>query len=98
MELRGGPRQVFHLRELARIHTEESLNTLVKLMRKSRNEMVRLRASETLLARGYGLPTAYVETTSSLAEEIDKIKRRSAAGPAAVVPLFPALSSDDEEL
>jgi hypothetical protein len=42
-------------------------------MRKSRNEIVRLRASETLLARGYGLPTAYVETTSSLAEEIDKI-------------------------
>ena len=62
--------------------------------------MARLRAAEALLARGWGQPVAHIETTSSLAEEIDKIKRRASAGvaapPSVVVP-FPAAATNDEE-
>jgi hypothetical protein len=73
----GRPRQDMQVRELARAHTEASINTLVTIQRTSKNDMARLRAAEILLNRGYGQPTNYVETTNSLAEEIDKIKLRS---------------------
>jgi hypothetical protein len=97
------PEDKNHVRNLAREHTEKSINTLVGILETSKNDMARLRSAEALLARGWGQPVAHIETTSSLAEEIDKIKRRSVAGggsaeptAAAVVPLFPASSACDE--
>jgi hypothetical protein len=73
----GRPRQDVHVRELARAYTEESIEVIVKIMRTSDNDMAKQRAAETLLARAYGQPTSYVETNSSIAEELDKIKRRA---------------------
>ena len=98
------PEDKNHVRNLAREHTEKAVSTLVRILETSRNDMARLRTAEALLARGWGQPVAHIETTSSLAEEIDKIKRRSVAGagsadltPAAVVPLFPPIAPSDEE-
>jgi hypothetical protein len=71
------------VRDLARAHTEKSLETLAYVRDNSKNDLARVRAAESLLNRGWGQPTTYVETTNSLAEEIDKIKRRAAPFPPA---------------
>jgi hypothetical protein len=75
----GRPRQDAHIRELARAHSADSIATLDQLRRKSKNDMVRFHAAVALLDRGYGKPTNYIEAGSSIADEIDKIKRRGAA-------------------
>ena len=96
------PEDKNHVRNLAREHTEKAVNTLVRILERSPNDMARLRAAEALLARGWGQPVAHIETTSSLAEEMDKIKQRIAAGAsatqaAAVVVPFPAATAADEK-
>ena len=44
------------VKELARQYTEVALNTLVKLMTKSKSDQIRLDASEAILNRGWGKP------------------------------------------
>jgi hypothetical protein len=62
-ERRGGRRKgtpnknTAALAALAREHTEEALNVLVKLMRTSKNEVARQRAADSLLDRGWGRPS-----------------------------------------
>lgn len=93
----GRPRQDAQVRELARAHTEKSLETLAHIRDESKNDLARVRAAESLLNRAWGQPTAYVETASSLADEMDRIKRRAASHDGAVVPLFPAETQQSSE-
>ena len=95
------PEDKNHVRDLAREHTEKAVNTLVRILETSKNDMARLRAAEALLARGWGQPVAHIETTSSLADELDKIKarvNRAAMTTASVVVPFPARTTDDEDV
>jgi hypothetical protein len=94
----GRPKGYGNVRELAREYTEEAIEALVALMRDSSNKMASAKAASELLSRGWGQPTAYIEQTSSLAEELDKIKARANRSPleSIVVP-FPAAATNDEE-
>lgn len=44
------------VKELARQYTEVALNTLVKLMNKSKSDQIKLDAAEAILNRGWGKP------------------------------------------
>ena len=60
----GRPKAVGHLRELARQHTEEAIETLVAIMRdEGAPPRARSAAAEALLNRGWGTPTQHVEYT-----------------------------------
>ena len=89
------------VREYARSKDKKAIDKLEWLMDHSPNHMVQMRSAEAILARAHGQPTAHIETTSSLAEEMDKIKQRivagSAASQAAVVVPFPVNTNDDED-
>jgi hypothetical protein len=50
--LEGGKR----ITSLAREHTEEAINTLVRLMQHSRSDAVRATCAEKILDRGWGKP------------------------------------------
>lgn len=52
----GRPKEDVHVRELARQHTAEAIETLTTIMRRGRTEAARVRATEALLARGWGQP------------------------------------------
>ena len=71
------------VREYARSKDKKAIDKLEWLMDHSPNHMVQMRSAEAILARAHGQPTAHIETTSSLAEEMDKIKQRIAANTAA---------------
>jgi hypothetical protein len=94
----GRPKGYGNVRDLAREYTEEAIEALVALMRDGSNKMASAKAASELLSRGWGQPTAYIEQTSSLAEEIDKIKARANRPTldSIVVP-FPAAATNDEE-
>ena len=51
------------LTQLAREHTAEAIETLVKVMRTSRSERVRCAAAVALLDRGWGKPVVTVQRT-----------------------------------
>lgn len=58
----GRPKEVSHVRELARQHTEEAIETLVAIMRdEGAPPRARSAAAEALLNRGWGAPTQHVE-------------------------------------
>ena len=58
----GRPKEIGHVRELARQHTEEAIATLVAIMRdEGAPPRARSAAAETLLNRGSGSPTQHVE-------------------------------------
>lgn len=44
------------VKELARAHTEVALNEMVRLMKKSKSDQIRLDAAEAILNRGWGKP------------------------------------------
>lgn len=48
------------VRELARAHTEVALNEMVRLMKKSKSDQIRLDAAEAILNRGWGKPAQAV--------------------------------------
>ncbi len=51
----GRPKEDFHIRDLARLHTSEAFNVLLKSLR-SKSEKIRLQAATTIIERGYGKP------------------------------------------
>ena len=59
----GRPKDEFKVAELARSYTLEAVETLVDLMRHSKDDRVRGTASQALLDRGWG--KAKVEVTAS---------------------------------
>ena len=61
----GRPKDEHKIAELARGYTLEALDTLVELMRHSKNERVRGTAAQTLLERGWGKPKMEVLTDKS---------------------------------
>jgi hypothetical protein len=52
----GRPKEAFHVRALARVHTEEAITTLVTIMRSSKQDRARVQAAQALLDRGWGKP------------------------------------------
>ena len=54
----GRPREVGHVRELAREHSDEAIETLVDLMRHAKSDAARGAAAQALLDRGYGKSVA----------------------------------------
>ncbi len=58
----GRPKEVGHVRDLARLHTEQAINTLAEIMQDdSERASARVAAAEALLARGWGRPLQTVE-------------------------------------
>ena len=51
----------FNLSELARLHTNDALDTLVEVMKSGQSDSARIAAATAILDRGYGRPT---KTTS----------------------------------
>jgi hypothetical protein len=64
--------------ELARAHTLEAIETLVTMLQ-AESERTRVAAAEALLSRGWGTPTAHVETgpPGSFADALDAVKLRA---------------------
>lgn len=52
----GRPAEIKHVRELARQHTEEAINTLAQICRSGEKEQARVAAAEALLNRAWGRP------------------------------------------
>ena len=61
----GRPKDEYKIAELARGYTLEALDTLVELMRYSKNERVRGTAAQALLERGWGKPKQEIVSNSS---------------------------------
>ena len=59
----GRPKDEFKVSELARSYTTEAVDTLVDLMRHSRDDRVRGTASQALLDRGWGKAKVEVATS-----------------------------------
>ena len=79
----GRPREVGHVRELAREHSDEAIETLVDLMRHAKSDAARGAAAQALLDRGYGKSVAVSTETvdegqahlDALHEMLDRRKR-----------------------
>lgn len=52
----GRPKEVGHVRELARQHTGEAIATLVEILRHGTPDRARVAAAQVLLERGWGRP------------------------------------------
>jgi hypothetical protein len=74
----GRPKGDATVKELARAHTGEAIETLVSMLQ-AESERTRVAAAEALLSRGWGTPTAHVETgpPGSFAEALDAVKLRA---------------------
>jgi hypothetical protein len=74
----GRPKSDATVKELARAHTVEAIETLVAMLR-AESERTRVAAAEALLSRGWGTPTAHVETgpPGSFAQALDAVKQRA---------------------
>ena len=59
----GRPKDEYRVAELARLYTVEAVETLVDLMRHSRDDRVRGTASQALLDRGWGKAKVEVATS-----------------------------------
>jgi hypothetical protein len=74
----GRPKGDTTVKELARAHTIEAIETLVAML-KAESERTRVATAEALLSRGWGTPTAHIETgpPGSFAEALDAVKQRA---------------------
>jgi hypothetical protein len=74
----GRPKGDATVKELARAHTVEAIETLVAMLG-AESERTRVAAAEALLSRGWGTPTAHVETgpPGSFADALDAVKLRA---------------------
>ena len=76
----GRPRDEEKVAELARSYTREAIDTLVDIMRNSKDERVRGTAATALLDRGWGKPkvevgsdeAGYVQALRAVAAELDE--------------------------
>lgn len=59
----GRPKDVGHVRELARQHTREAMETILEIMRHGQSERARVAAATIMLERGWGKPEQPVEGT-----------------------------------
>jgi hypothetical protein len=62
----GRPKEVGHVRALAKKYTEEAIRTLAELMRTGKPDRARVAAAEALLDRAYGKPTQPLAGDESL--------------------------------
>ena len=85
----GRPREVGHVRELAREHSDEAIETLVDLMRHAKSDAARGAAAQALLDRGYGKSVAvsmdvvdegqaHLDTLHEMIEQRERINREKA--------------------
>ena len=83
----GRPRDEHRVAELARSYTKEAIDTLVDLMRHSKDDRVHGTAAKALLERGWGKPRVEVATTrksesqsfiEALQEVAERVKERQA--------------------
>lgn len=73
----GRPKVVGELRDLARTHTEEAIETLVKVMRDSDAPPVaRATAANAILDRGHGKPTQHVEANVNFLDKLSDDEQR----------------------
>ena len=74
----GRPKGDGTVKELARAHTLEAIETLVAMLG-AESERTRVAAAEALLSRGWGTPTAHIETgpPGSFADALDAVKQRA---------------------
>ena len=74
----GRPKCDATVKELARAHTVDAIETLVAMLG-AESERTRVAAAEALLSRGWGTPTAHVETgpPGSFADALDAVKLRA---------------------
>ena len=74
----GRPKGDATVKELARAHTVEAIGTLVAMLQAG-SERTRVAAAEALLSRGWGTPTAHIETgpPGSFADALDAVKQRA---------------------
>lgn len=57
----GRPKDVGHVREIARKHTEAAISALVEIVANGKPDRARVAAAEAILDRGYGRPTQPIE-------------------------------------
>ena len=63
----GRPKEIGHVRELARQHTDDAIQTLVEVMNNAQeNSRARVAAAEALLDRGWGRPDSSVNVSSTV--------------------------------
>jgi hypothetical protein len=62
----GSSKAQHTLRELARTHTKDAVNTLVHLMKSAPKPADRIEAASILLSRGWGLPTQPIAAEGEL--------------------------------
>lgn len=68
----GRPKVVGRIRELAREHTETAIQALVDVVTDGKAPpSARVAAATSLLDRGYGKPTTYVETKGNPLDALD---------------------------
>lgn len=73
----GRPRVAAEIRDLARVHTPAAIKTLVAMMNnKKAPPAARVAASNSLLDRGYGKPTAYTSTEANPFDRYTDAERR----------------------
>jgi hypothetical protein len=85
----GRPREIGDVRELARSHTAESVETLATIMRSGKSEVARITAATSLLDRGWGRPAQVLDVSHREAadvaelsyEELTEIVRRGGDAP-----------------
>jgi hypothetical protein len=58
----GRPREIGHVRDLARQHTEAAIRTLVEIMESGKSDSARAAAASELLSRGWGRPSLPIRT------------------------------------
>ena len=59
----GRPKELGHVRELAKKHTEEAIKTLAAMMKNGVPDRTRVAAAEAILDRGYGRPAQMIEAS-----------------------------------
>lgn len=79
----GRPKEIGYLKDLARQHTEDAIQTLVSIAKNPKSsDSARVSAATALLDRAYGRPSQYVESVSlrgDLADYLDQLDTNDSA-------------------
>ena len=77
---KGRPREVAHVRDLARSHTEAAINALVSIIQSAdQSSTARIKAAEVLLNRAWGAPGQFEQEFISAKEELSLEEREMIA-------------------